>query len=234
MAKRTTHPAFRLAASYLRSDDPRVTEISAAALPFHAHVLLGTRLDSTIAAGADVNVPFDPRPPLSGGLPSFVHWSPLHFAVISGSTAKVRKILSFGGDPLLFLGDVTPLGLAAYTGNVEALKLFRNKGVSLDLLILQEHNASPDMLGSSLFHRVLAKPFFEGKTDVALFLLEYYMKDRDGKLPVDAAGRTPFSSALADDAFHSCMAYMSSKEAVEIASTIRSDDKFSHKARSRL
>lgn len=87
-----------------------------------------------------------------------------------------------------------PVGQAAYTGNIEAIRLFWAAGADLTLLVTGAFGEPSRLHGSTLLHRLMepGRKCPPGVGDVAAFLIEKYpdplVRDVHGRTFLDWAG----------------------------------------------
>jgi hypothetical protein len=108
----------------------------------------------------------------------------------------LKFMLASGFSPNEYNGRVTPVGMAAYQGQLDFLKVLHNAGADILLELKAEHGVKPHDIGNTLLHRMA----FRGgdshgdtpeRQQVAVWLMETY----DDPMPVDGAGHTPLSAA---------------------------------------
>ena len=100
---------------------------------------------------------------------------------------QMGQLVVAGADVNWYNGRVTPMGLAAYSGQVEVVKLFHSLGGNILLTLGPEH-VGKDYVGSTLLHR-MADRDAPGCGEVIEYLVEQYdnpwAKRGDGKAPSD-------------------------------------------------
>ena len=108
----------------------------------------------------------------------------------------LKFMLASGFDPNEYNGRVTPVGIAAYQGQLDFLKVLHNAGADILLELKAEQGYKPHEVGNTLLHRMA----FRGgdpqggtpeRQKVAVWLMDTY----DDPLPVDGSGHTPLSAA---------------------------------------
>lgn len=100
-------------------------------------------------------------------------------------------------NPNEFNGRVTGVGLAAYSGQLDLLKVMHASGADMLLEIKPEHYSGKggNPIGSTLLHRLTERePRHSEYADLILFLMDVYPNPN----PVDSLGNTPLSLASSD------------------------------------
>lgn len=106
----------------------------------------------------------------------------------------LKWALASGLNPNEYNGRVTGVGLAAYSGQLDFLKILHASGADVCLEIRPQDYTSPlgNPIGSTLLHRLVERePRYPHYVDLILFLMEVY----ENPSPVDSQGNTPLSLA---------------------------------------
>jgi hypothetical protein len=145
-----------------------------------------------IGAKPDCPIPEHPR-----------EHTPLQLAVSARDVELVELMLDHGGQPNLFISGVTALGISAYVFCLPVLEAMARRGADTALLLLPAHTEEAEMHGSTLLHRVMARPA-DGRDDkkaaVALFLAERELARTGQPFPLTHQGKSPLDVALEDEA----------------------------------
>ena len=98
-----------------------------------------------------------------------------------------------GANANLFNSGVTAVGLAAYLGHARTLAQMGAFGANLRLELSPEHAPTPDMVGSTLLHRISGR----GIEKVACIaeILAHCTRCFPTPLPLNAAGESPLDIA---------------------------------------
>lgn len=115
---------------------------------------------------------------------------------VSGYKKELHLLLKWalasGFNPNEYNGKITPVGFTAYSGQLDLLQIMHAAGADFKLELTTEHTQNPEMVGSTLLHRMAQKYSNENdKIKCACFLMEIY----DHPLPRDGVGRTPLDLA---------------------------------------
>lgn len=130
------------------------------------------------------------------------YFGPIHALCIYGQESldlqrnKINKLLKWfmasGFSANEYNGLVTPVGLAAYTGQLDLVQTMYAGGADLKLEIQPGHTNDVTQIGSTLLHR-MAERYNDNfrKIEVAKFLINIY----DDPMALDGKGCTPLDYA---------------------------------------
>lgn len=78
-----------------------------------------------------------------------------------------------GADPNFYAAGVTPIGYAAYTLNINALKLLHSYGGDIYLRLTEQYTKDINVMGSTLLHRLSSRVLnIEAKEKVLTYVFE--------------------------------------------------------------
>lgn len=115
------------------------------------------------------------------------NYSPLHMACYNDSAEAVALLMEAGADSSRFLSGVTPVGLAAYSGAIGALKALCACGADAHLTLSAEHGEE----GSTLLHRMMERSGSPRRHEVVRALIlsgqypDPFIKTAAGRSPID-------------------------------------------------